>query len=305
MSKFHSARLRKVPAAALLAAVMLTGCATVNPEATPQPAAVDQNSVNVALTQADAALSKGDLATARQGYRKVLTLAPGNSAAELGLGEIELVAGDPHQALDHFNSVATADQTLRPGALQGQGITLLKLHQPEAAAPILKEAVTLDPGLWRAWNALGSIADSHHDWAAADEAYSKALAAKPNAAIVYNNIGISRMMRQDYSGAEQNFAKALALNPQLDEAVANLRIAQAWQGRYDDAIRGANDQVLPQRLNDVGYVAMLRGDLGTAESLFLRAIAASPTYDTVAYKNLEEVQRLKSSAGQAAPVVQQ
>ena len=305
MPKFPCARLRHVPAAALLAAVMLTGCATVEPEATPQPAAIDQTSVKAALTQADAALSKGDFTTARQGYRKVLTLAPGNSAAQLGLGEVELVAGDPHQALDHFASVAAADQTLRPGALQGQGITLLKLLQPEAATPILKEAVTLDPGLWRAWNALGSISDSHHDWAGADEAYSKALAAKPDAAIVYNNIGISRMMRQDYVGAEQNFAKALALNPRLDEAVANLRLAQAWQGRYDDAIRGASDQVLPQRLNDVGYVAMLRGDLGTAESLFLRAIAASPTYDTVAYKNLEELQRRKSSPGQVVPTVQQ
>jgi Flp pilus assembly protein TadD len=261
--------------------------------------------MNAAVAEADAALAKGDFNTARQGYRKVLTLVPGNSAARLGLGEVELVAGDPHQALDHFATVAAADQTLRPGALQGQGITLLKLHQPEAATPILKEAVTLDPGLWRAWNALGSIADSHHDWAAADEAYTKALSAKPDAAIVYNNLGISRMMRQDYTGAEQNFAKALALNPRLDEAVANLRLAQAWQGRYDDAIRGASDQALPQRLNDVGYVAMLRGDLGTAESLFLRAIAASPTYDTVAYKNLEEVQRRKSSAGQIAPAVQQ
>jgi hypothetical protein len=84
-----------------------------------------------------------------------------------------------------------------------------------------------------------------------------------------------------------------------------LRLAQAWQGRYDDAIRGASDRVLPQRLNDVGYVAMLRGDLGTAESLFLRAIAASPTYDTVAYKNLEELQRRKASPGQVAPTVQQ
>jgi hypothetical protein len=50
---------------------------------------------------------------------------------------------------------------------------------------------------------------------------------------------------------------------------------------------------------------MLRGDLGTAESLFLRAIAASPTYDTVAYKNLEELQRRKASPGQVAPTVQQ
>ena len=266
---------------------------------------VNPSSAQTALKQADEALARGDFAAARKSYRKVLTLSPSSSAAQLGLGEVELAAGDPHQALDHFQSVAASDQTLRAGALQGQGITLVKLRQPEAAYQVLNEAVTLDPGLWRAWNALGSIADSRRDWAQADEAYAKALAIKPNAAIVYNNVGISRMMRQDYAGAEQSFAKALSLAPRLDEATANMRLAQAWQGRYDDAIRGASDQVLPQRLNDVGYVAMLRGDLGTAESLFLRAIAASPTYLTVAYRNLEEVQRLKSSAGQGDATVQQ
>ena len=296
------ARLWQVSTATLFAAILLSGCATVNPEATAEPP-VDPNAVQTALSQADIALSRGDLPTARQSYRRVLTLSPSNAAARLGLGEIELVAGDPHQALDHFIAAAD-DQTLRPGALQGRGISLMKLRQPDAAFPVLKEAVTLDPGLWRAWNALGSIEDGRHNWTAADEDYGKALAIKPDAAVVLNNMGVSKMMRRDYVAAEEDFAKAVAMDPHLDEAAANLRLAQAWQGRYDDAIRGANEKVLPQRLNDVGYVAMLRGDLNKAESLFLQAIAASPTYHTVAYKNLEEVERLKSSESTAAPVMQ-
>src|SRR5206468_3531338 len=220
----------------------VSGCATVKPEVTANPTAADQNAVAAALTQADTALSRGDLSAARQDYRRVLTLSPGNVAARLGLGEIELVAGDPHQALDHFTAVAAADQRLRPGALQGQGIALLKLRQPEAAFPVLKEAVTLDPGLWRAWNALGSLEDRRGNWADADEAYSKALAIKPDAAVVLNNMGVSKMMRRDYVAAEQSFAKAVVVDPHLDEAAANLRLAQAWQGRYDDAIRGTNDK---------------------------------------------------------------
>jgi Flp pilus assembly protein TadD len=282
--------------------LLLTACATATPEPPVQPAASPE-AVQTALTQADAALSKGDLAMARKGYRRVLAVAPGTSAAQLGLGEIELVAGDPRQALDHFNTAATADPTLRPGALQGQGLTLIKLGRPEAALPALKEAVTLDPGLWRAWNALGALEDARHDWAAADEAYRNALAIKPDSAIVLNNVGVSKLMRRDYAGAEQNFAKVLAMDPDLDEARDNLRLAQAWQGRYEVAIQGASDKALPQRLNDVGYVAMLRGDLAMAESLFIRAIAASPTYHAVAYKNLEEVERLKSAGAAAIPAV--
>ena len=303
MREFGFTGLRWLPAAVLCAALLLSGCATTTPEPAAEPAA-NPEAVQAALVQADSALSKGDLATARKHYQQILAVAPGTAAAQLGLAEIELVAGDPHQALDHFSAVATTDPTLRPGALQGQGITLMKLRHPDAALPVLKEAVTLDPGLWRAWNALGSLEDDQRDWAAADEAYLKALAIKPDAAIVLNNIGISKLMQRDYVAAEKNFAKALALDPHLDEAAANLRLAQAWQGRYDDAIQGASAATLPQRLNDVGYVAMLRGDLATAESLFMRAIAASPTYHTVAYKNLEEVERLKSSGTAVAPTVQ-
>lgn len=292
----------RLPATVFCAALLLTGCATTAPKPPAQPAASPE-AVQGMLVQADTALSKGELSAARKGFRRVLALAPGTTAAQLGLAEIELVAGDPAQALEFFSAVAAADSILRPGALQGQGITLMRLGRPEAAYPALKESVTLDPGLWRAWNALGTLEDARHDWAAADEAYGKALAVKPDAAIVLNNMGMSKLMRRDYAGAEQSFAKALAMDPNLDEAGANRRLAQAWQGRYDEALQGVNNEMLPELLNDVGYVAMLRGELAMAESLFLRAIASSPTYHDVAYRNLEEIERLKSTGATATPAV--
>jgi Flp pilus assembly protein TadD len=292
--------VRSAAAALLCAAVLLTGCATAKPEPAAGPL-VDPKTIDTALQQADQALAKGDLATARKGYRRVLAVAPGTAAAQLGLGEIELVAGDPRQALDQFGSVAAADPSLRPGALQGQGLALIRLGRPEAALPLLKEAVTIDPGLWRAWNAMGSLEDSRGNWAAADEAYGHALSINPDAALVLNNMGVSKLMRRDYVAAEQVFAKALAADPDLDEAADNLRIAQAWQGRYNDAIAGAEADTLPKRLNDVGYVAMLRGDLAIAEMLFLKAISASPTYHKVAHQNLDQVERLRAGGAAATP----
>jgi Flp pilus assembly protein TadD len=291
-------------AALICATVLLTGCATAKPE--PSPSAnplVDPKAVETALDQADQALAKGDLATARKGYRRILAVAPGTAGAQLGLGEVELVAGDPREALQQFNAAAAADPTLRAGALQGQGLALIKLGRPEAAMPLLKEAVTIDTGLWRAWNALGSLEDSQRNWQAADEAYEHALAIRPDAATVLNNMGVSKLMRRDYVGAEKIFARTLAVDPELEEAAANLRIAQAWQGRYEDAIQGATAETLPQRLNDVGYVAMLRGDLDVAQTLFLKAISASPTYHKVAHRNLEQVERLRSGGATAMPAV--
>lgn len=286
----------------VLCATLLLGACATTPQSQPSASpAVDPKAVETAMAQADKALAKGDFSTARKGYRRVLAVASGTAGAQLGLGEVELAAGDPRQALDHFNSVSAADVGLRPGALQGQGLALIRLGRPEAAMPVLKEAVTMDPGLWRAWNALGSLEDSRGNWTLADEAYQRALAIKPDAALVLNNMGVSQLMRRDFVGAEQTFAKALAADPDLDEAADNLRVAQAWQGRYQDALRGADGDVLPKRLNDVGYVAMLRGDLNVAETLFLQAISASPTYHKLAHQNLQQVEHLKSRGAVPTP----
>lgn len=303
MSHRDCATLRQPVAALFCAALLLTGCATAKPQSEAAPP-VSAEVVQTALDHADRALSKGDFNTARKGYRKILAIAPGTAAAQLGLGEVELAAGDPRQALENFSRVAELDQGLRPGALQGQGLAQIRLGRPDAAMPLLKEAVTMDPGLWRAWNALGSLEDAHRNWAAADEAYARALALKPDAAFVLNNMGMSQLIRRDYAVAERTFVKALAMDPDLKEAAANLRLAQAWQGRYEEALRGGSEAGAAQRLNDVGYVAMLRGDLAIAEALFLRAISASPTYHAVAHKNLEEVERLRSS-GAVTPAAYQ
>jgi Flp pilus assembly protein TadD len=278
--------------AALCGALLLTGCATTKPEPSASPA-VDPKLIQTALEQADRALSRGDLANARKGYRRVLAVAPNTAGAQLGLGEVELITGDPRQALEQFKAAA-ADPALRAGALQGQGLALIRLGRPEAAEPILKEAVTIDARLWRTWNALGSVEDARRNWAGADEAYRQALANNPDSALVLNNMGLSRLLRRDYAMAEQIFAKALAADPALEGAANNLRIAQAWQGRYQEALHGVDQTRLPQRLNDVGYVAMLRGDLAVAETLFLRAISASPTYHDVAHRNLQELERRKT-----------
>ena len=57
--------------------------------------------------------------------------------------------------------------------------------------------------------------------------------------------------------------------------------------------------ILPALLQ--GHFAA-RGDLAVAETLFLRAISASPTYHEVAQKNLQEVERRKT-IGTPVPAV--
>lgn len=53
-----------------------------------------------------------------------------------------------------------------------------------------------------------------------------------------------------------------------------------------DALAGVGMAQLPEVLNNLGYVAMVKGDLPVAEAYFTRAIEASPSYYRIAAENL-------------------
>ena len=61
---------------------------------------------------------------------------------------------------------------------------------------------------------------------------------------------------------------------------------------------------LPNVLNNVGYIAILRGDYVRAESLLNQAMEASPTFNDKAWENLrylETIKAVKKSKAEAGP----
>ena len=284
-------RRRHLPISVLCAAFLLAGCASATSPSPSTPTA-SVEAAEAMIRQADKDLAKGKLDIAATAYRRALIIAPDHPAAQLGLAEIELVNGNSQQALDLFRTVS-ADSQLKPAGLQGQGLSLLRLGRVDEAEAPLREAVELDAALWRAWSGLGRVRDAHREWTLADEAYRSAHAANKGSAVILNNWGVSLMLRHDYAGAERKFTDALGIDPNLDTAAANRRIAQAWQGRYTEALANATPEQMPERLNDVGYVAMLRGDYANAEAFLVQAMAASPSFYAVANKNLRHLEQMK------------
>ena len=59
-----------------------------------------------------------------------------------------------------------------------------------------------------------------------------------------------------------------------------------------DAIAGTERSGLPQVLNNIGYVAMLRGDYESADVFLNRAIDESPVFYDTAEQNLERLKTL-------------
>ena len=119
------------------------------------------------------------------------------------------------------------------------------------------------------------------------------MTANPKAAAVYNNRGVSRLIRHDYEGAAKDFSQALGINPAMETARGNLRVALAWQGRYVEALVGVNAKEAPVVLNNLGYLALKRGDYEGAEAYLAQAMQLSPAYYAKAAENLAYLRQIR------------
>jgi Flp pilus assembly protein TadD len=287
--------------AAAIGVLFLGACTTVS-DGRPGVAAADgagkpasaltRDALDARFSQADRALAGGEAELAYKLYSHILKQHPADPRAQLGMAEAHLAARDGEQAYRLFRLIEAAGEPTGR-TLQGQGIALVMLGRHDEALPMLEGAVRADPSLWRAWNALGQIHDMRRQWDLAGQSYGHALAANPSAAAVHNNLGVSLLLQGRGAEAAQAFGKALQLDRHLKPAQGNLRLALAGQGRYGEALAGIDPQGWAVALNNVGYIAMTQGDLGTAETLLMGALEKSPTFYDKASRNLEEARALR------------
>ena len=274
--------------------VVLIGCASfeqtapvvVAPDKTPSKEIISNQ-----LDQAQLLLASEQYEQAYTLFREILVADPENSAAILGIAEIQLVVGNFDHARSGFKLVSASTEH-RPQGLQGMGIALLADEKYDMAAEVLQQAVREDPTLWRAWTALGQIFDFRRDWENARRSHDAAVAANDRSMIVHNNRGISFLLQGLYSDAASAFTHALTISPDMKNseiARANLRIALAWQGQYMEALSGLRNNEIPVALNNIGYIAMLRGDYEEAEAYLTRAVDKNPRFYHIAAQNLKRL----------------
>jgi Flp pilus assembly protein TadD len=213
-------------------------------------------------------------------------------------GELYLQRGDYGNAINSFNA-ARATPALAARATTGLGIAQAGLGRSPEAVAALREAVTADPGQWRAWNALGVEYDRQKNWSQAENAYAEALKSPKAGAMVYNNRGYSRMLQGRYADASADFVTALARDPGFATARTNLRLSLAVRGDYDRATAASGAEDRAAVLNNAGFAAMMRGDLPEAKDLFQQAIAARGKFYGKAQENLELAQSLMAQKATA------
>jgi Flp pilus assembly protein TadD len=244
------------------------------------------------LKVADATRENDRFSEAMQIYQEVLVAESTSVAAQYGVAECLLGLGKADDAQPMFDALSKV-AGYRALGLQGKGLASLVLGQREQAGKSLHDATEADPKLWRAWNGLGLLADLKHEPQAAEVAYGNALAINADSAALHNNLGYSRLLTNRPDEAIVEFRKALTLDPSSETAQNNFRVALAAKGRYADAIRGVEKDKMSFVLNNVGYVAMARGDLSAAEGYFARAMESSPSFNTITSQNIEQLKAKK------------
>ena len=102
-------------------------------------------------------------------------------------------------------------------------------------------------------------------------------------------------------------SQSMSRSAEMDGKTAareNLRLAFAWQGKYLRAISGAEGTEMGKVLNNVGFIALLRGDFENAEAYLLRAMEVDPRFNEAASRNLAYLKSMRDIQNAETPRAQ-
>jgi Flp pilus assembly protein TadD len=238
-------------------------------------------------------------AAAVLGLRPVVQAHPDHTDAKLLLGEALLGQGDVGPAHRFFGEAQrqSTSPSQRVAALTGMGTVELYRGEIEAAERSFRRALDLDERAAEAWNGLAQSLDRQDRRGEAKTAARRAVRLAPQWQAARNNLGLILLHEGELAEAERHFAEAHALAPDVEVVANNLRLAIAMQGRYEEALAGIAPAAEPDAFNNVGYAAIVRGDLATADRYLRRAVEASPSFHEQAHDNLRFLSTLRQNGG--------
>ena len=198
-------------------------------------------------------------------YQLILQMDDQQTHALEAMGLIRLRQRQTHQARDYFQNSVNSWIT-----------ELSNDPEPEPMAPV------------QALNGLGVIADLSGNHALAGHYFTRALRFAPNNGMLMNNYGYSLYLDGKSNDAEYWFSKALNVAPEYTQAQQNLALIKVRQQAFNEAIDIFKQSMHHwEALHEVGILAVLAGHDKEAESLFLRALDASPVFYAEAWSKLE------------------
>ncbi|MEM9061296.1 MAG: tetratricopeptide repeat protein [Pseudomonadota bacterium] len=234
------------------------------------------------------------------------------------LNDLLLAAGDPEESIQYFET-ALAQEPDRADFRRGLAISLGRAKRYPEAARVWQEMTALGqdtasdrieyafvaarlqrwddvravvgnlPGSLqssRRFLVTAMLADHDQNWALADDSYGQAERLATNPASVLNNWGVSKMSRKDLTGAEATFERALSFDARLFNAKNNLAISRGLQGNFELPIVPMTEKEKAIILNNLGLIAVRKGEKDIAKGLFAAAVDAHPQHYAAAADRL-------------------
>lgn len=233
----------------------------------------------------DLLLSAGAPDDAVRYFERALDESPGRAEFRRGLALSLARAGRHDEAADAYRKLIARNQATAENRLDYAAIAARLGQWAEVNTVLAGLPSGLDTE--RRHLIAAMAADQDGDWERADELYAAAEMQASMPARVLNNWGVSLMARGELARAEAAFERALSHDPQLFNAKNNLAMARGLQGNFRPPSFPMSETEKAHVLNNLGVIAMQRGESATASGLFAAAIEAHPRHYTAAATRLE------------------
>lgn len=192
-------------------------------------------------------------------------------------------------ALFALTACVSQNQMTRSAARVQLGVAQYREGDYGAAVATLREGAHLDPGSWRAWNALAIVYIAQGETELAEDAFDRALRVGGNEAEILNNRGTLYVRTGRMDEAIGAFELALRdldyRNPAMIHSNMSYALLQA--GRVDEALQSAREATrraptLCDGWYNLGLVQEARRDALSALDAYSQVRANCPKEDTAA-----------------------
>ena len=264
---------------AVLAATALTACESVSQKKDPIPKSViDAANLN------DLLLAAGDPEESVAYFQKSLAAEPNRADFRRGLAISYARAKRYPEAARVYQEMTALGQD-EPADRIEYAFVVARLERWDEVRAILRN---LPSGVEtsRRYLAEAMLADHDQNWTQADQAYARAESLSSNPAKVINNWGVSMMSRNDLPKASATFERALSFDSRLFSAKNNLAISRGLQNNFELPIVPMTEKEKAIILNNLGLIAVRKGEMDIAKRLFAAAVASHPQHYTAAADRL-------------------
>jgi Flp pilus assembly protein TadD len=184
-----------------------------------------------------------DLAAAQSSCAAAAALDSGSVENSVAQGWLHYYTGDTERAIEIFNGAVS----IAPGnasAWLGLGQSYDALGRTEEAEWAFTELTVVQPGSWRAQNAMALFLQGQGDTGASITRFELALQLAPENVSILNNLGISKLFAGDYAGAVAAWNRVLDLTGSGEHGAALSNIGSAYYLMRDfGAARNAFEKV--------------------------------------------------------------